>query len=110
MTQDASKARPDATGPGAEAGWQQPGWFALVLGAMVAVAFPQVLAGTATFAARDFGLFSYPVAYYQRECFWQGELPFWNPYNYCGIPFLAQWNTMCLYPPTLIYLVLPLPW
>ncbi|MGO9200378.1 MAG: YfhO family protein [Limisphaerales bacterium] len=77
---------------------------------MVLAAFPQVLAGLATFVARDFGVFSYPVAHYQRECFWHGELPFWNPYNNCGIPFLAQWNTMCLYPPALLYLLLPLPW
>jgi hypothetical protein len=62
------------------------------------------------FVMRDFGLFSYPLAYFQRNCFWRGELPFWNPYNNCGVPFLAQWNTMALYPPALIYLVLPLSW
>jgi len=39
-----------------------------------------------------------------------GELPFWNPYNCCGIPMLAQWNTMPLYPPALLYLILPLTW
>src|SRR5581483_10714159 len=33
-----------------------------------------------------------------------------NPASSCGIPFLAQWNTMALYPPSLFYLVLPLPW
>ena len=66
--------------------------------------------GSGTFVARDFGDFSYPVAHYQRECFWHGELPLWNPYNECGTPFLAQWNTMCLYPPALFYLLLPLRW
>jgi hypothetical protein len=72
--------------------------------------FPGVLAGKQTFVFRDFGLFSFPAAFFQRECFWRGELPMWNPYNYCGIPFLAQWNTMALYPPALIYLLLPLTW
>src|SRR5208283_4574480 len=45
-----------------------------------------------------------------RACFWRGELPFWDPYNNCGVPFLAQWNTMPLYPPALLYLTLPLQW
>jgi len=90
--------------------WLTPGRFAAVLGLLVAVSFPQVLAGFETFAFRDYPLFGYPNAFYQRECFWQGELPFWNPYNYCGVPFLAQWNTMPLYPPALLYLLLPLTW
>jgi hypothetical protein len=90
--------------------WLTPRRFAVLLGLLVLASFPAVLFGKATFVFRDFGLFSYPVAHYQRECFWRGELPLWNPYNSCGIPFLAQWNTMALYPPTLIYLLLPLTW
>jgi hypothetical protein len=86
------------------------GRFLLVLAAGVFAAFPQVLAGLETFVIRDFGFFAYPLAHFQRECFWRGELPMWNPYNHCGVPFLAQWNTMALYPPALIYLLLPLPW
>jgi hypothetical protein len=66
--------------------------------------------GLATFFFRDFGLFSYPLAYYFKECFWRGELPLWNPLNNCGVPFLAQWNTMVLYPGSLFYLLLPLSW
>jgi hypothetical protein len=30
--------------------------------------------------------------------------------NDCGLPFLAQWNTMTLYPLSLFYLLLPLSW
>src|SRR5688500_3512806 len=84
--------------------------FALVLGFIIAAAFPQILLGTQSFVFRDFGLFGYPIAHYHRECFWRGELPFWNPLNNCGIPFLAQWNTLTLYPLSLIYLLLPMPW
>ncbi len=86
------------------------GRFALLFGLLIFAAFPQVILGLQTFVVRDFGFFSYPVAHYQRECFWRGELPLWNPYSYCGVPFLAQWNTMVLYPPALIYLLLPLNW
>jgi hypothetical protein len=96
-----------ATGPD---DWLTPGRFALVLLALIFAAFPQVLLGLETFVIRDYGFFGYPLAYYQRECFWRGELPLWNPYNSCGVPFLAQWNTMPLYPPVLIYLMLPLTW
>ncbi len=108
--QEGLESRRGDARPAAEETWLRPAWFALVLGGMVLAAFPQVLAGVGTFVARDFGDFSYPVAHYQRECFWHGELPLWNPYNDCGTPFLAQWNTMCLYPPALFYLLLPLRW
>lgn len=109
-TTQGTEARQKAAGNEEGPAWLRPVWLALLLGILVAIGFPKALTGAATFAARDFGLFSLPVAHYQRECFWNGELPFWNPYNYCGLPFLAQWNTMCLYPPALIYLLLPLPW
>jgi hypothetical protein len=69
-----------------------------------------VLLGGTAFIIRDFGMFSYPVAHFHRQCFWRGELPLWNPFNNCGLPFLAQWNTLTLYPLSLIYLLLPLTW
>ncbi|HEU6448583.1 MAG TPA: YfhO family protein [Verrucomicrobiae bacterium] len=87
-----------------------PPRFCLLLALLVFAAFPQVILGMQTFVARDFGFFVYPLAHFQRDCFWHGEIPLWNPYNECGVPFLAQWNTMPLYPPSLIYLTLPMPW
>ncbi len=84
--------------------------FGILLALLIFATFPQVILGLETFVARDFGFFAYPLAHFQRDCFWHGELPFWDPYNNCGIPFLAQWNTMPLYPPSLIYLTLPLEW
>jgi hypothetical protein len=77
---------------------------------MIAIPFWNVLLGFKTFVVRDYGLFSYPVAYYLRQSFWRGEWPLWNPYNCCGLPFLAQFNTLALYPPSLFYLLLPLTW
>lgn len=84
--------------------------FVALLAILTFLAFPAVLLGSKTFFFRDFGVFSYPLAYYFRESFWRGEIPFWDPLNNAGIPFLAQWNTLVLYPPSLIYLLLPLPW
>src|SRR5271170_6561543 len=90
--------------------WCSPGRFALVLAVLIFAAFRSVLLGVDTFAVRDFGLFSFPVAFFHRQCFWKGEMPWWNPLSCCGLPFLAQLNTLTLYPLSLIYLLLPLTW
>jgi len=94
--------RPDA--------WLNPKRFGLMLGLFILALFPGVIFGTQTFFFRDYGIFGYPLASYHRECFWRGELPLWNPLSNCGLPYLAQWNTLTLYPLSLIYLLLPLPW
>ena len=90
--------------------WFTPMRFGILLALMILAAFPQVIFGLQTFVIRDYGFFAYPLAHFQKECFWNGQIPLWDPYNYCGAPFLAQWNTMPLYPPALIYLLLPLNW
>jgi len=72
--------------------------------------WPQVIAGRKSLCFRDYGLFGFPLAEFHRTAFWEGRLPLWNPYNECGVPFLAQWNTLALYPGSLIYLFGPLPW
>ena len=87
-----------------------PGRFGLFLGVVLAAAFANVLLGGSSFYYRDFGIFGYPLAFYHKECFWHGEFPLWNPFNSLGLPFLAQWNTLALYPGSLLYLLLPLPW
>ncbi len=113
MTSSETEAAPasDLAGHGQRIGdWFTAGRFAALLGLLIALTFSEVVTGQATFFYRDFGVYTYPVAFYQRECFWRGEFPLWNPLSNCGIPFLAQWNTSALYPPTLFYLVLPLSW
>jgi len=90
--------------------WFTPGRFAVLLAALIIITFFRVVSGQETFFYRDFGVFGYPLAYYHREAFWRGELPLWNPLNNCGLPFLAQWNTLTLYPLSLFYLLFPLSW
>ena len=77
---------------------------------LLCVAYPDVILGKNTFYFRDFGFFGYPLAYYHRESFWLGEIPLWNPLSGCGLPFLAQWNTLVLYPGSIIYLLFPISW
>ena len=90
--------------------WFTPKCFALLLSLLIFATFPQVLLGTQTFFYRDYGALAYPAVAHHHQRFWHGEVPLWNPLNHCGVPFLAQWGTMVLYPPSLIYLLLPLPW
>ena len=90
--------------------WLTSRRFALLLVVLVLVDYGAVILGWKSFFFRDFGYFGYPLAHYHRECFWRGELPLWNPLSCNGLPFLAQWNTLTLYPLSLIYLLLPLPW
>ena len=109
MSARAPTANPEPETPNSER-FFTPGRFALLLGLLVFASWSDVLLGTGSFVLRDYSVFGYPLAHYHRECFWRGELPLWNPLNNCGLPFLAQWNTMTLYPGTLCYLLLPLPW
>jgi hypothetical protein len=87
-----------------------PWCFGFLLALALVATFPFVVAGLRAFVFRDYGVLAYPFAFYQRQCFWRGELPLWNPLSNCGAPFLAQWGTMVLYPLSLVYLVLPMPW
>ena len=95
---------------GRAAGGRRPWVFGLLILVLLFVAFPKVMLGLHAFVYRDYGVLGYPFVHYSHECFWRGELPLWNPYSNCGAPFLAQWGTMTLYPGSLIYLLLPLPW
>ena len=86
------------------------GRFLWTLGLLIFISYPGLLLGTRAFCYRDAGLFSYPVAYYLRDALWHGHWPLWNPCSNCGAPFLAQWNTLALYPLSLFYILLPMPW
>jgi len=101
---------PAASAAGQPADWLTPGRFAVLLALLVGSAFPGVVLGVESFFHRDFGVLAYPTVVFHREAFWRGEVPLWNPLSHCGVPFLAQWGTMPLYPGALLYLLLPLPW
>src|SRR2546427_5012132 len=90
--------------------WFTAGRLALMITLLLFAAYPEVVLGSHSFFNNDFGLFTYPVAYYTRESIWRGELPLWNPLSNCGIPFLAQWNTSVCYPFSWFYILFPLPW
>ena len=90
--------------------WHRPLGFAILLATAVVGANYQVVFGGETFVLRDYSLFGYPLALHVKESLLAGEFPLWSPYNECGHPFLAQWNTMALYPPGWLGLAFPLSW
>lgn len=86
------------------------GKFAVLLAAVLLARYGLVLTGIDSFVLRDFNRFGYPLASYLHDSFREGEIPLWNPYNHCGLPFLAQWNTMACYPPSLLCCLFPVYW
>jgi hypothetical protein len=101
--------RPETPDPSLSDCFTPPRFAAFLLLAFV-LAFPGIWLGTETFFRSDYGVMAYPSAHYLRESLRAGELPLWNPLSNCGAPFLAQWGTMCLYPGSLFFVALPMPW
>lgn len=58
----------------------------------------------------DLVFYYYPMLEQAAERLRQGELPLWNPYQCCGVPFLATAQTAVFYPPTWIAVFLPVGW
>lgn len=58
------------------------------------------------------GMDIYDAYYYWKaylgESIRSGIIPFWNPYNFSGTPFLAHPNINIFYPPNWLFIVLPL--
>jgi hypothetical protein len=57
----------------------------------------------------DLLYYYYPTYLATAEQLRRGTLPLWNPYQLCGVPWLAALQGGVLYPPHLLYLLLPVP-
>ena len=51
----------------------------------------------------------YPFRHFFQAMLREGRLDLWNPYIYCGMPFLGDLQNGVFYPPNWLHLVLPLP-
>jgi len=49
----------------------------------------------------DFRTYHLSQAWFVARSFQRGELPLWDPYTYCGMPFYANLTAQLFYPPTL---------
>ena len=56
----------------------------------------------------DLVLENYAWQRFVRAAVRAGELPLWNPYQFGGAPFLATGQASVLYPPSILFHVLPL--
>jgi hypothetical protein len=61
------------------------------------------------FEAADLSLYFLPSYAFEAERFRDGSLPFWNPWQAAGQPFLASMQPGVLYPARLLLLVLDVP-
>jgi hypothetical protein len=55
----------------------------------------------------DLAGFLYPLYHYAADRLRAGHIPLWNPYLYCGSPFLADIQTAVFYPPNLLLALIP---
>jgi len=49
----------------------------------------------------------YPWRLFAAETLRSGVLPLWNPYQFCGTPFIANGQSAVFYPPNLVFWLLP---
>lgn len=81
------------------------GTFFLAL--LLCIYFHPVFLENRIFAERDLPVFFYPNILFWLNSVREGELPLWNPYVMCGEPCLANVQPGCLYPPSILYFMLP---
>ncbi len=49
----------------------------------------------------------YPWRNFAHETIRSGYIPLWNPYQFCGTPFVANSQSAVFYPPNLLFYLLP---
>jgi hypothetical protein len=79
--------------------WEPADWQCIVLLAgLVVLFFHRILLGNA-FLWEDFLYQWYPFRQFAASSMAEGDLPLWNPYNFNGMPFLADIQTQIFYLP-----------
>jgi hypothetical protein len=90
--------------PGSIAAWTVGGLFVLALILVFALPGDLVLGAPNTDMVSEF------IAWraYLADSLRAGHIPLWNPYTYGGQPFLSGFESAVLYPPNLLFAVMPL--
>ncbi|HYF02065.1 MAG TPA: YfhO family protein [Patescibacteria group bacterium] len=80
-----------------------PSWFVLILFATITLLFfrEQIFGGM--FFWEDFTERAFPLRVFAANHISSFEVPYWNPYTFCGMPFFADPETGIFYPLNLIY-------
>ncbi len=77
-------------------------WLPYVLFAAATLIFFRTQIFGTDFFWDDFAEYVYPVRAFAAKHMSAGEIPFWNPYSFCGMPFMADVQTALFYPPNLL--------
>jgi hypothetical protein len=81
-------------------------WPLLVLLAEVLAFFRHILLYGHYAIPWDFRYYHLSQAWFIAQSFARGELPLWDPYTYCGMPFYANLTAQLFYPPALAAILL----
>lgn len=79
----------------------------LILFACAALLLSPVLCTGKTFFLRDLTSLFHPWRTFAAETMQAGRIPLWDPYAYCGMPLLANWQSAILYPFTILFYLFP---
>ena len=74
----------------------------LLLFALLLLYLP-VIFGNKTVFSRDTALFNFPMYHFLYHAFHEGFIPFWEPKQFTGLPFMAVLQSSVFYPPSLIF-------
>jgi hypothetical protein len=87
----------------------------LLLGTLAATAYifwelNIIRSGYALWSLPNFDLYSefFPRHSFAAAALRQGRIPLWDPHQIAGLPFLATFQAGVLYPPNLLYTILPI--
>lgn len=93
----------------AQPSWFQRLWPVGVLILLAAVCFAPLIFSPIgqRIAGQDIAYYLCWLNQYTGDELLAGRLPLWNPYVYCGIPHAANPHVTLFYPPTWLYLLVP---
>lgn len=80
----------------------------LFLAILILIFYSRLLFSDFIFYYKDFFRYFYPTKFFASNCIKDGIIPLWNPYNFCGMPFLAPLQSQVLYPLSFITYFLPI--
>ncbi len=82
--------------------------FIMIAGA-VTLYFSSILFTNNTFFVGDLYTQFYPWKDFAKNSLQSGTVPFWNPYVFSGVPFIADVQKGILYPPGIVFLLFDFP-
>ncbi len=76
---------------------------------LVLIFFHKIIFTTQLVSGVDITSLNLPLKTFLSNAIASKESPLWNPYTYCGIPFIAQIQPAVFYPLDIIFYILSLP-